>query len=58
MEVATVALYHLNEISGGMLLAGAADGAVRVWRNFPYRSAQLLATAWRVMFSWNSSCEL
>jgi hypothetical protein len=48
LEVATVALYHLNEISGGVLLAGAVDGAVRVWRNFPNRSAQRLATAWRV----------
>lgn len=43
-----MALYHLNEVSGGMLLAGAADGAVRIWRNFPYRAAQRLATAWRV----------
>ena len=43
-----MALHHLNEVSGGMLLAGAADGTVRVWRNFPYRGAQRLATAWRV----------
>ncbi len=43
-----VALYHLNEIQGGMLLSGAADGSVRVWRNFSHRGAQRLASAWRV----------
>jgi len=48
MEVATVALYHLNEVSGGMLLAGAAGGGGRSWGHFPNRAAQRLATAWRV----------
>ena len=43
-----MALYHLNEIQGGMLLSGAADGSVRVWRNFSHRGAQRLASAWRV----------
>ena len=47
-EVRVVALYHLNEIQGGMLLSGAADGSVRVWRNFSHRGAQRLASAWRV----------
>ena len=46
--MAVSALYHLNEVAGGMLLAGAADGAVRVWRNFPHRGGQRLAAAWRV----------
>jgi hypothetical protein len=50
-----VALYHLNEVSGGVLLAGAEDGAVRVWRNFPNRSAQRLATAWRVSCWWTAA---
>ena len=43
-----MALYHLNEIQGGMLLSGAADGSVRAWRNFSHRGAQRLASAWRV----------
>ena len=43
-----VSLHHLNEIEGGMLLSGAADGGVRVWRNFAHRGSQRLTTAWRV----------
>ena len=43
-----MALYHLNEIQGGMLLSSAADGSVRAWRNFSHRGAQRLASAWRV----------
>jgi len=52
-----VALYHLNEIQGGMLLSGAADGSVRVWRNFSHRGAQRLASAWRVS-GLRTSCAL
>jgi len=47
-EVRVVSLHHLNEIEGGMLLSGAADGSVRVWRHFSHRGAQRLTTAWRV----------
>jgi hypothetical protein len=46
-HVAVRAVYHLNEVQGGLLLAGAADGAVRVWRNFSYRGAQRLASTWQ-----------
>ena len=56
-EVRVVALYHLNEIQGGMLLSGAADGSVRVWRNFSHRGAQRLASAWRVSGS-STACPL
>jgi hypothetical protein len=43
-----VALYHLNEAHAGLLLAGTADGAVRVWRNYTAAHSQRLATAWQV----------
>lgn len=48
LPVKVVALHHLNEVQGGVLLSGAADGSVRIWRHFCHRGAQRLATAWRV----------
>lgn len=41
-------LHQLNEVQDGLLLAGTADGAVRVWRNYAYKGEQRLATAWQV----------
>lgn len=41
-------LHQLNEVQDGLLLAGTADGAVRVWRNYAYKAEQRLATAWQV----------
>ncbi|GAB4817626.1 hypothetical protein N2152v2_004672 [Parachlorella kessleri] len=45
--VTVTALYQLNELTGGLLLACAADGAVRVWRNYAVRGSQRLATSWQ-----------
>ena len=41
-------LHQLNEVQDGLLLAGTADGAVRVWRNYAFKGEQRLATAWQV----------
>ncbi|EFN54506.1 hypothetical protein CHLNCDRAFT_135218 [Chlorella variabilis] len=41
------ALYQLNELHNGLLMACAADGSVRVWRNYAVRGQQRLATAWQ-----------
>lgn len=41
-------LHQLNEVQDGLLLAGTADGAVRVWRNYALKGEQRLATAWQV----------
>lgn len=41
-------LHQLNEVQDGLLLAGTADGAVRVWRNYAHKGEQRLATAWQV----------
>ena len=43
-------LHQLNEVQDGLLLAGTADGAVRVWRNYALKSEQRLASAWQVSF--------
>ena len=32
----------------GLLMVGAADGSVRVWRDYTFRGTQRLATAWQV----------
>ncbi len=45
--VTVTALYQLNELADGLLVACAADGAVRVWRNYTRRGHQRLATAWQ-----------
>lgn len=39
---------QLNELHNGLLMACAADGSVRVWRNYTLRGQQRLATAWQV----------
>ena len=41
-------LLQLNELHNGLLMACAADGSVRVWRNYAVRGQQRLATAWQV----------
>ena len=41
-------LHQLNEVQDGLLLAGTAEGAVRVWRNYAHKAEQRLATAWQV----------
>ena len=41
-------LHQLNEVQDGLLLAGTADGALRVWRNYALKAEQRLATAWQV----------
>lgn len=51
-QTATVrALYHLNELFQGVLLAGCSDGSVRVWRDYTVQGQQRLATAWQVRTS-------
>ena len=30
-------------------MVAAADGSVRVWRDYTYRGSQRLATAWQVL---------
>ncbi|KAL3149110.1 hypothetical protein ABBQ32_001950 [Trebouxia sp. C0010 RCD-2024] len=42
-------LHQLNEVQDGLLLAGTADGAVRVWRNYALKGEQRLATAWQAV---------
>lgn len=42
-------LHQLNEVQDGLLLAGTADGAVRVWRNYALKSEQRLASAWQTV---------
>ena len=41
------ALFLINETHASVLVAGGADGAVRVWRDWSFRGAQLLASAWQ-----------
>ena len=41
-------LHQLNEVQEGLLMAAAAEGAVRIWRNYTIKSEQRLATAWQV----------
>ncbi len=43
-----VFLTHINEADGPMLMAGSADGAVRVWRSYLNAGEQRLATALQV----------
>ena len=43
-----VAVWQINQIFNGLLLSGAADGAVRVWRDYTFPRTQRLATAWQV----------
>ena len=38
----------MNAVFNGLLLAGAADGGVRVWRDYTFPGTQKLATAWQV----------
>ncbi|DBA97523.1 hypothetical protein WJX77_009223 [Trebouxia sp. C0004] len=48
--VASVTFLHqLNEVQDGLLLAGTADGALRVWRNYAHKAEQRLATAWQAV---------
>lgn len=35
-------------LQAGLLMVAAADGSVRVWRDYTYRGSQRLATAWQV----------
>ncbi|KAL0035168.1 hypothetical protein WJX79_004418 [Trebouxia sp. C0005] len=42
-------LHQLNEVQDGLLLAGTADGALRVWRNYAHKAEQRLATAWQAV---------
>ena len=39
---------QVNAVHAGILMAGSADGAVRVWRDYTFRGTQRLATAWQV----------
>ena len=41
------ALFLLNETHASVLVAGGADGAARVWRDWSFRGAQRLASAWQ-----------
>ena len=43
-----VAVWQINQIFNGLLLSGAADGAVRVWRDYTFPRTHRLATAWQV----------
>lgn len=46
---ATVAaIWQINAVFNGLLLAAAADGGVRVWRDYTFPRTQKLATAWQV----------
>lgn len=36
------------QLQAGLLMVGAADGSVRVWRDYTFRGTQRLATAWQV----------
>ena len=45
--LSVAALYQLNELHNSLLLACAADGAVRAYRNHTMRGGQRLATAWQ-----------
>ena len=44
-----VAVWQINQVFNGLLLSGAADGAVRVWRDYTFPRTQRLATAWQVI---------
>ena len=39
---------YVSSAQAGRLMVAAADGAVRVWRDYTYRGSQRLATAWQV----------
>ncbi|KAL4426136.1 hypothetical protein ABPG77_007418 [Micractinium sp. CCAP 211/92] len=47
LPVGVRALYQLNELHSGLLMACAADGSVRIWRDYTLRGQQRLATAWQ-----------
>ena len=47
--VSVRALYQLTELQEGLLVACAADGAVRVWRGHAARGTQRLAAAWQAV---------
>lgn len=38
---------QLNELHNGLLMCCAADGSVRIWRNYALRGQQRLASAWQ-----------
>ena len=40
---------QLNELHNGLLMTCAADGAVRIWRNYAERGQQRLASAWQAV---------
>ncbi|CAK0786809.1 hypothetical protein CVIRNUC_010023 [Coccomyxa viridis] len=44
-----VNMWQLNELQAGLLMVAAADGSVRVWRDYTYRGSQRLATAWQAV---------
>lgn len=48
MAASLVAMWQINAVFNGLLLAGAADGGVRVWRDYTFPGTQKLATAWQV----------
>lgn len=45
---AVTSLHHLNDVHVAMLMAGCADGTVRVWRNHTFCGQQRLSTAFQV----------
>ena len=42
-------LYRLNDETNGLLMACAADGAVRIWRRYTALNEQRLAAAWQAV---------
>ena len=51
---AVTSLVHLNEVHAAVLLAGCADGTVRVWRNHTFRGQQRLSAAFQVCHSFRT----
>lgn len=47
-RTSVVGIWQINQVFNGLLLAGAADGSVRVWRDYTFPRTQRLATAWQV----------
>ncbi|CAL5222212.1 g4544 [Coccomyxa viridis] len=47
--MSVVNMWQLNELQAGLLMVAAADGSVRVWRDYTYRGSQRLATAWQAV---------
>ena len=45
-------------MQAGLLMVAAADGSVRVWRDYTYRGSQRLATAWQVQSPGNDLCKV